>query len=258
MLAVAAPAGPAGPRVSAHALAVARTAADRLLDRAEPQQRGVGWRTTMTSTAPLTGFSHGAAGIGWALLRYAAATGDERCARTGREAFRYERGTYRPELGNWPDFRVLDDGEPAATPPDPRHSMHAWCHGSPGIALARAAAVGWTADPDITADLTVAVDAMLAAPGMANHSLCHGELGNLEALAVARRAGRHDVAGEWNRRARAVVDDLAASGPRCGTPNAIQTPGLLAGLAGIGHGLLRLGFADRVPSALLLDPAGPA
>jgi lantibiotic modifying enzyme len=28
----------------------------------------------------------------------------------------------------------------------------------------------------------------------------------------------------------------------------------MAGLAGIGHGLLRLGFPDRVPSLLLLQP----
>jgi lantibiotic modifying enzyme len=31
--------------------------------------------------------------------------------------------------------------------------------------------------------------------------------------------------------------------------------GLLNGLAGIGYGLLRLGFAHRVPSILLLEPA---
>jgi hypothetical protein len=39
----------------------------------------------------------------------------------------------------------------------------------------------------------------------------------------------------------------------CGTPGGVYTPGLLNGLAGVGYGLLRLGFADRVPSALLLQ-----
>lgn len=47
----------------------------------------------------------------------------------------------------------------------------------------------------------------------------------------------------------AVEDD----GPRCGTPDHVPHAGLLTGLAGIGHGLLRAGFPDRVPSVLLLD-----
>ncbi|HEX4789105.1 MAG TPA: hypothetical protein VH372_11625, partial [Actinospica sp.] len=65
------------------------------------------------------------------------------------------------------------------------------------------------------------------------------------------------------RRAGLVLDALHHDGPGCATPGGTPTPGLLHGLAGIGYGLLRLGFADRVPSVLLLeadrqagDPAG--
>jgi lantibiotic modifying enzyme len=47
---------------------------------------------------------------------------------------------------------------------------------------------------------------------------------------------------------------IERSGARCGTPGVAASPGLLAGLAGIGHGLLRLGFPNDVPSALLLRP----
>ena len=90
---------------------------------------------------------------------------------------------------------------------------------------------------------------MLAAGPSTNHCLGHGELGNLELLA---RAG---VAGALNRRAGTVLDQLETTGPRCGTPGGIPTPGLLVGLAGIGHGLLRLAFPQRVPSVLLLEPA---
>jgi lantibiotic modifying enzyme len=50
-----------------------------------------------------------------------------------------------------------------------------------------------------------------------------------------------------------VLGSLDQYGARCGTPNEVPTPGLLCGLAGIGYGLLRLGFADQVPSVLLLD-----
>jgi lantibiotic modifying enzyme len=54
-----------------------------------------------------------------------------------------------------------------------------------------------------------------------------------------------------------MLDRFEAAGPVCGTPGAISTPGLMVGLAGIGHGLLRLGFPDLVPSVLLLDPPAP-
>jgi hypothetical protein len=46
----------------------------------------------------------------------------------------------------------------------------------------------------------------------------------------------------------------ARGGFRCGTPGAVAGPGLLTGLAGLGHGLLRLARPDRVPAVLLLRP----
>ena len=219
---------------------VADRCAARLVERAEPQEVGVAWRTTMDAIDPLTGFSHGAAGIGWALLRHAAVTGDQRCGWLGRQAFAFERAQYREDLANWPDHRVLDDPRDGAP-------LHAWCHGSVGVGLARVAAPD--PDEDMRRDLDLAVHSMLAAGPSTNHCLCHGELGNLELLA---RAG---VAGALNRRAGTVLDQLETTGPRCGTPGGIPTPGLLVGLAGIGHGLLRLAFPQRVPSVLLLEPA---
>ena len=82
-------------------------------------------------------------------------------------------------------------------------------------------------------------------------SLCHGELGIAEAVAVTATPD-----GEPMRRRYAglVLDAVDRHGPRCGTPGGVPTPGLLTGLAGIGYGLLRLGFGDQVPSALLLEP----
>jgi lantibiotic modifying enzyme len=83
-------------------------------------------------------------------------------------------------------------------------------------------------------------------------SPCHGELGIAEALVVlaereASQAARH--------RAGQILDAIARHGPYCGSPDGVATPGLLSGLSGIGYGLLRLGFGERVPSALLLEPA---
>ena len=91
------------------------------------------------------------------------------------------------------------------------------------------------------------MDALAGQPPLRDLSLCHGELGAIEALTVLGHTGA------VSRRAGLVLGSLDQYGARCGTPNEVPTPGLLCGLAGIGYGLLRLGFADQVPSVLLLD-----
>ena len=51
-----------------------------------------------------------------------------------------------------------------------------------------------------------------------------------------------------------LLDALHRQASYCGTPGGVSTPGLLNGLAGIGYGLLRLGFPQQVPAALVLEP----
>jgi lantibiotic modifying enzyme len=91
-------------------------------------------------------------------------------------------------------------------------------------------------------------------PVLGDLSLCHGELGVAEALTVLDAERFPDVSLVQRRRAGLVLDAIDRYGPRCGTPGGVPTPGLLHGLAGIGFGLLRLGFPEGVPSVLLLEP----
>jgi lantibiotic modifying enzyme len=126
-------------------------------------------------------------------------------------------------------------GKPA---PHPAKGL-GWCTGAAGLAMAGGDTAPLLADRPVLADL----------------SLCHGELGIAEALIVLAAAGDQDAATTRRRRAGLIVDAYSRHGARCGTPGGITTPGLLTGLAGIGYGLLRLGFADRVPSVLLLEPS---
>ncbi|WP_431918606.1 type 2 lanthipeptide synthetase LanM family protein [Nonomuraea jabiensis] len=240
------------------ALEVARACADRLVETARPQDGGVAWHGHIPASMPLTGFSHGTAGIGWALLRFAARTGEAQYAETGLAAFAYERSRFDARIGNWPDFRDLPDtpAPPSGLPP----SMQAWCHGAPGIGLARAdllhrrPGLSTEAAGDLAADLDVALRSYLGSPpGVVGHSLCHGEAGNLELLTHAVAAGRHDLADALRVRTGVLLAQLA-DGPRCGTPGGVTTPGLMSGLAGIGHGLLRLAAPAEVPSVLLLAP----
>ena len=83
---------------------------------------------------PLTGLAHGGSGIALSLMELHAATGRPEMLDLAREAFAYEDRFYSAARGNWLDVRFphSTDGEE----PEGRFQV-AWCHGAPGIAIAR-------------------------------------------------------------------------------------------------------------------------
>ncbi|MDP9370656.1 MAG: hypothetical protein M3Q03_20715, partial [Chloroflexota bacterium] len=90
-----------------------------------------------------------------------------------------------------------------------------------------------------------------------SHCLCHGALGNLElVLQAATALGEPRWRGELARWSAIVLASVAHDGARCANRLAVESPGLMTGLAGIGYGLLRLAAPTRVPSVLLLEPHG--
>jgi type 2 lantibiotic biosynthesis protein LanM len=125
---------------------------------------------------------------------------------------------------------------------------YGWCAGAAGVFAAQAGpaeAAAWRtlADRPVLRDL----------------SLCHGELGIVESLiALAGVDGTGAVERALSRRAGLVLDAIERHGPSGAAPGTAHSPDLMTGLAGIGYGLLRLGFAGRVPSVLLLEPTPPS
>ncbi|WP_436498882.1 type 2 lanthipeptide synthetase LanM family protein [Actinokineospora sp. HUAS TT18] len=167
-----------------------------------------------------SGFADGMAGVAWALSRYAETVEPGFAAAAQRAA------------------ALL----PAQLPDAP-----GWCAGAAGLLLARACAADGGGPR-----MAEWVRELSARPVLHDLSLCCGELGVVDAVAALtpRVPG---VADTRRRSAGLVLDAITRDGPNCGTPAQVPTPGLLNGLAGIGYGLLRLGFANRVPSVLLLE-----
>ncbi|HVF56052.1 MAG TPA: type 2 lanthipeptide synthetase LanM family protein [Pyrinomonadaceae bacterium] len=236
---------------SAHTLALAIKCGDHLLARARPAGRGVAWESKITASEPLTGFSHGAAGIGHALLELWAASGEARFKDCALRAFEYERGVFSPEAGNWPDYRYMGKGFETSSP----SFMVTWCHGAPGIGLSRSHALRHVEDEQLRTEIEAATKITLRAGFGQNHSLCHGDLGNLEFLFEAADALENtSLLEDAGRYAGAILDDIDRNGWACGTPQGTETPGLMSGLAGIGYALLRLAEPASVPSVLTLAP----
>jgi type 2 lantibiotic biosynthesis protein LanM len=239
---------------AAAALPLARRLGDRLVATArEAEPAGLCWDVAASRGRPLLGVSHGASGPAWALLELYGATGEEAYRRTALEALRFETSRFSAEHRNWPDLRI---GRHTAGRAGPIFTT-TWCHGACGIGLARLRMRRHLPEPWRTQadhDVGNAFATTLRHGFGTNHSLCHGDLGSLDFLLQAA-AARDD--GDWReavaRTTRRVVAGIEEHGWICGVPTAVETPGLMNGLAGIGLGLLRLAHPERVPSVLALE-----
>ena len=232
-----------------------------LLGAAKKSDAGWSWDTLQgQSPKHLCGYGHGAGGIGCALLELWAEAGTEEYRHACLEAFRYERSHFSSEHHNWPDLRDMTGYMPAGQ----QAFALAWCHGGPGIGLARLRALELLEDSEETAtDLKEALQSTVAAcsnvvfPNSGNLCLCHGLGGNSDLLLAASDIqGRLDlrlVAENVGRQAIAQIRMPDLPWP-CGVTTGGETPNLMIGLAGIGHFFLRLYDSLKVPSLLLLRP----
>jgi lantibiotic modifying enzyme len=235
------------------ALDIARRCGDHLIARAMPMAHGVGWINAELGTRPLAGFSHGAAGIAWALSQLTTLTGSERYRECARAAVEYERSLFDPIRRNWPDLR--EGGRAAAPTGRAQTFLTAWCHGAAGIALGRLHLCDGFDEAETRAEIVTAIATTIAEGFGDNHSLCHGDLGNLDVLLQAEERSPEPSFVAARRRATALVlESSRRDAWLCGIPLGVESPGLMTGIAGIGYGLLRLAAPDRVPSVLALAP----
>jgi class II lanthipeptide synthase len=233
-------------------VALAVREGERLLALATRGPVGWSWRTIGDAGHPhLCGVSHGAGGIGAALLELAAHTGDERFLEGGRGAFAFESSHFSHEAGGWPDLRIWPgDTAPTGT------IAAIWCHGAAGGALARLRALELDPTPRLRAEadraLAACRDAAAADPGEGDPTLCHGAAGIGEALLAGGRAlGDARMTEEAVAlAARHVEAQEGGAVRRSGINSGLETPSLLLGSAGVGHHLLRLCAPERVPSVL--------
>ncbi|MEO1347955.1 MAG: type 2 lanthipeptide synthetase LanM family protein [Cyanobacteria bacterium J06635_15] len=240
-------------------LEVAIQCGEKLIACAQPMQQGTGWPSWIATAGPLTGFSHGAAGIAWALLELAALTGEQRFRWAALQGIAYERSAFLPDFGNWPDLRdcarkVLSTQDNKQEQNAPHVCMTAWCHGAPGIGLARLRSLRHLNDATVRSEIKTALKTTLSKGFGDNHSLCHGDLGNLELLLQASLTLDNPV---WKTQvdllATNILDNIHQQGWQYGTPLGVEIPGLMTGLAGIGYGLMRLAMPERIPSVLSLE-----
>jgi lantibiotic modifying enzyme len=219
-----------------------------VLERAVAAGRHVLAHQPGLTSERLTGFAHGASGVAVALLRLAGATGDDafRCAAV--EQIEFERHTHDHRTRNWPDFRwpmAADGTRPCST---------MWCHGAPGIGLARLAALTHHDDARYGDEIETAL-ATTAEYGLrdADH-LCCGNFGRLDLFV---EAGQRLARPGLRRRAAAAATTLLErrrldGGLRlaCDSAPVELKPSLFRGAAGVGYELLRITAPADLPTVL--------
>ena len=208
----------------------------------------------------LCGLSHGAAGIGWALLELFAVTRDERFRAGAEGAFAYERSWLDADSGTWPDLRAggrrRGTARAFASP-----ATGTWCHGEGGIALSRlraAAVLGphpYRHEAELALETTRRQLARAHPSETQDFTLCHGAAGAADVLLCGAAAlGRApEPARQLGLAALELHGDGRGRWP-CGA-GAGTTPALFRGLSGIAWWLLRL-HAPAIPSALTLPMNG--
>ena len=206
-------------------------------------------------TRGLNGMSHGAAGFAYALSSLAAATGREDFAAAASECIAYEDSTYDDTHHNWPDLR----GANAPTWPCQ------WCHGAPGIGLARLGMQRFGGKAATLAAESLATDIRNAAIGVERASsgavdtLCCGALGRIEFICEAAGAlDRGDLRELAVRRLLAVLRQAATAGDyRWNSGKRQFNLGLFRGLSGVGYTLLRQALAldddSSLPNVLIWE-----
>lgn len=223
----------------------AKTAAKVICDA---QQKGGGWKAA-TVSAPLAGFSHGVAGIVYALNKLYKLYPDKHIKQCIVNGLQYEDELFCEADGNWKDIRKgSTNGK----------NLCAWCHGAGGILLSRISLLGNIdneTDEIVKEDIRNAVKTMQSHKYLQNPCVCHGIAGNAEILLTYGQQFQDQIASSTAKHFYSRLVGSVNSGTfECSRPYlyGFNIPGFMTGLAGIGYSLLRL-LDPTLPSVLQIN-----
>lgn len=228
------------------------TAAGETLARRARHEYGEGHAADApAASAALTGFAHGASGVADTLGSLSMASSTDRFRADAMACLDFERRHFDCAARNWPTLR---QGPSFASDP-----MVAWCYGAPGIGLARLTVHKAFGDRQALEEMSLATETTLRSGFGGNHSLCHGDAGNIDCLlTIATQSRNAALRTEVDVLAATMCDAIRRRAVRCGhhAPGNAETYGLMTGISGIGLAMLRL-LEPATPSILALE-APPA
>lgn len=242
---------------------------DELIVTATKESYGWSWDSrangVISSSNNLTGFSHGVAGIGYALLELYNVTREIKFLTAAENAFSYENHWFNELHCNWPDFRMDERISVSNKNKHQETYSSAWCHGAPGIGLSRIRAYDLLKDKKYLKDSNFSINTCVkilqqiinnTSNKFHDFSLCHGLSGICETLLYANQIFKDNT---YRILAESIgfygITEYLNSGLSwpCGIKGG-ETPGLMLGIAGIGNFYLRLFESNKTMNPLIILP----
>lgn len=210
-----------------------------------------GERSWITANGyPLTGFSHGASGIAYALMRLYKASGEEKYKEASLEAIAYENHLFSKEEQNWLDLL-------SSTKEQPRYGR-TWCHGAPGIGLSRLGCLPHADSPALRQDIESAMQSTITMFSNGLDTLCCGNLGRADLFITAQtKLHKPELANQTLKLITPLIKQKQNLGSfqmpyNLGNLSHTFQQGFFHGLSGIGYQLLRV-IEPELPSVLLWE-----
>lgn len=234
---------------------LASMAGERLIENqsSEKKEDFGGWIGAGSKRA-LSGFSHGAAGIIYALSLLWKYTGNDRLLNSIEQGLQFERSLYNSDVGNWIDRRERSEEELE------KYScfMTAWCHGAAGILLGRCKTYELLPSvyrKRIKPEIISAVKTVISTGFNTNDCLCHGNIGNTEIIIEYAKIFHEEELLKKFRKIRVeIAKDICKDSYDAGRAYlyGYKIPGFMTGIAGIGYSLLR-DINEDLPSVLSVE-----
>lgn len=225
-----------------NALRGAEICANKIVNNVIANKNSNYWQSPHDKIA-YTGFAHGSSGIIAMLARLYAINKNPQLLDVIRKGLAFERNHYDSSENNWKRSSTEDT------------IQYSWCHGAPGILLNRLILknIGYQ-DHLIDGEIEIAINTVLKKGVVSNHSLCHGNFGQIEILKMACQLTKNaQLAPQIKNMLDYVLHDIRIKGLE-NLNIKKETQGLMNGLAGYGYGLLSQSTAIKLPSMLMLGP----
>ena len=224
----------------------AQVAGRFLIQKAIEVNGAIAWPCLLGT--PLCGMSHGVAGISYALFKLAKVAKEPQFKKAAERGLLYERRLYSSAKKNWPDLRPGREGA----------NSFSWCHGAPGIGLARLYSSKLCRDSKMGKEIELALTATEKhLLGDIDHLCC----GNFGRIAILWDAGHLLKKKRWiemtQKQTAVILKKFAKKRQFTLYPSPLEqmeSPGFMQGLSGIGYFLLRLTKRGKtLPEVLILE-----
>jgi len=244
---------------------------EKTLQLMQAGKQGVRWDRTEMYITSICGYSHGASGFAYAFTELSRYFNNPSYMEIALQACLYETQFFNDDSGNWRDLRgpswylfgdtITKKYQEGDLKFFLKHSeMNAWCHGAPGVGLARLRMNEHAPNNPFARELLTAVDTTyrltVTLPDAENDSpcLCHGLAGNAELLLETYRVTGDEscLQKAWDVAEKIFLHHSKFGYYRSGNSTGVDDDSLFLGNAGVGYFFLRLIDPHNTPSVLHL------